>query len=90
MCPLLKLTVERWTNEAEQDLKACFDLTDWSCFEAAANDLDELTETVISYISFTEKIFSALKYLRYSQWKCQLSIKFIMCQHNLFSFNFSA
>ncbi len=40
--------------EAEQDLKACFDLTDWSVFEAAANDLDELTETVTSYISFCE------------------------------------
>ncbi len=42
------------TAEAEQDLKACFDLTDWSVFEAAATDLDELTETVTSYISFCE------------------------------------
>ncbi len=37
--PVLR-TVKRWTNEAEQDLKACFDLTDWTVFEAAANDLD--------------------------------------------------
>ncbi len=51
--PVLR-TVKRWTNEAKQDLKACFDLTDWSVFEAAANDLDELTETVASYISFCE------------------------------------
>jgi len=51
--PVLR-TVKRWTNEAEQDLKACFDLTDWSDFEAAANDLDELTETVTSYISLCE------------------------------------
>ncbi len=27
----------------EQDLKACFDLTDWSIFEAAANDLSPQT-----------------------------------------------
>ncbi len=27
--PVLR-TLKRWTNEAEQDLKACFDLTDWS------------------------------------------------------------
>ncbi len=47
-------SVKRWINEAEQDLKACFDLTDWTVFEAAANDLDELTETVTSYISFCE------------------------------------
>ncbi len=51
--PVLR-TVKRWTNEAEQDLKACFDLTDWTVFEAAANDLDKLTETVTSYISFCE------------------------------------
>ncbi len=51
--PVLR-TVKRWTNEAEQELKACFDLTDWTVFEAAANDLDELTETVTSYISFFE------------------------------------
>ncbi len=51
--PVLR-TVKRWTNEAEQDLRACFDLTDWSVFEAAANDLDELTETVTSYNSFCE------------------------------------
>ncbi len=53
--PVLR-TVKRWTNEAEQDLKACFDLTDWSVFEATATDLDELTETVTSYISFCEDI----------------------------------
>ncbi len=35
-------------------LQACFDLTDWAVFEAAATDLDELTETVTSYISFCE------------------------------------
>ncbi len=38
----------------EQDLKACFDLTDWSVFKAAANDLAELREIVTSYISFFE------------------------------------
>ncbi len=51
-------TVKRWTvNEAEQDLKACLDLTDWTFFEAAATDLDELTETVTPYISFCEDIY---------------------------------
>ncbi len=47
-------TVKRWTNEAERVLQACFDLTDWSVFEAAATDLDELIETVTSHISFCE------------------------------------
>ncbi len=51
--PVLR-SVKRWTNETEQVLQACFDLTDWTVFEAAATDLDELTETVTSYISFCE------------------------------------
>ena len=51
--PVIK-TVKRWTNEAERDLQACCDCTDWTVFEAASNDLDELTETVTSYISFCE------------------------------------
>ncbi len=38
--------------------KSLFDLTDWSVFEAAATDLDELTETVTSYISFCEDVYS--------------------------------
>jgi len=40
---------KRWTNEAEWDLQACFKCTDWSVFEAAAIDLDDLIETVKSY-----------------------------------------
>ncbi len=45
--PVLR-TVKRWTNETERVLQACFNHTDWSVFEAAANNLDELTETVTS------------------------------------------
>ncbi len=40
--PVVK-TVKRWTNETERALQACHDL-----------NLDELTETVTSYISFCE------------------------------------
>lgn len=39
-------TVKKWTNEAKQELQACFDSTDWSVFEAAATNLNELTDTV--------------------------------------------
>ncbi|CAM4610534.1 unnamed protein product [Leuciscus chuanchicus] len=49
-------TVKRWTNDTEQVLQACFECTDWSVFEAAASDLDQLTETVTSYISFCEDL----------------------------------
>ncbi len=53
--PVLK-TVKRWTNETEWVLQTCFDCTDWSVSEAATTDLDELTETVTSYINFCEDI----------------------------------
>ncbi len=35
-------------------LQACLNITYWSVFEAAAKDLDELTETVTAYISFCD------------------------------------
>ncbi len=44
-------------NDTEWVLIACLDLTDWSVFEAAEHDLDELTETVTSYISFCEDMY---------------------------------
>jgi len=53
--PVVK-TVKRWINETEWVLQACFDCSDWSLFEAAATNLDELTETVTFYISFCEDI----------------------------------
>ena len=51
--PVVK-TVRKWTNESKLELQACFDCTDWSVFEAASTSLDELTDTVTSYISFCE------------------------------------
>ncbi len=46
--PILRI-VKRWTNEAEWDLQDCFHLTDWTVFEAAATDLDKLTEINFLY-----------------------------------------
>ncbi|KAI7806272.1 hypothetical protein IRJ41_003060 [Triplophysa rosa] len=48
-------TVKRWTNETERALQACFECTDWSVFEAATGNLDELTETgcVLSPLLFS-------------------------------------
>ncbi len=67
--PVVK-TVKRWTNETEWVLQACFYLTDWSVFEAAVNDLDELTETVTSYISFCEDMCIPTRtYLTYNNNK---------------------
>ena len=57
-------SVRKWTNEAKQELKACFDCTDWSVFEAANNNLDDLTDTVTSYITFCEDMCVPTKTFR--------------------------
>jgi len=45
-------TVKRWTNEGDCGIhKPCFNGTDWSVFEAAAFDMDELTEIVTASVS---------------------------------------
>lgn len=41
--PVVK-TVGRWTNEKKLELQVSFHCTDWSVFEVAATDLDELTD----------------------------------------------
>ncbi len=67
-------TLYIWTNETERVLQACLDLTDWSVFEAAATDLDELTETVTSYISFCEDVCIPTRtHLTYNNDKLQNS-----------------
>ncbi len=73
--PILR-TVKRWTNETERVLQACFNLTDWTVFEAAATDLDELTETVTSYISFCEDVCIPTKtHLTYNNDKPRFTAK---------------
>ncbi|KAL0153228.1 hypothetical protein M9458_051469, partial [Cirrhinus mrigala] len=65
----LTLTFEM-DHETERVLQACFEWTDWSVFEAATTDLDELTETVTSYISFCEDIcILSRTYLTYNNDK---------------------
>ena len=49
-------TVKRWTADSKLELKACFDCIDWRVFEAAATDLDQLTDTVTCYSSFCEDL----------------------------------
>ena len=41
-------TVKRWTSEATEVLRSCFDSTDWNMFRDATNSLDEYTDTVTS------------------------------------------
>uniref|UniRef100_A0A1A8FC25 Reverse transcriptase domain-containing protein n=1 Tax=Nothobranchius korthausae TaxID=1143690 RepID=A0A1A8FC25_9TELE len=57
-------TVRKWTNEAKEELQDCFDCTDWRVFADATDDLNELTDTVTSYITFCEEVCVPTKTFR--------------------------
>ena len=50
--PPAKRTVLAWTPEVWDTLRGEFDTTDWSMFVSTAQDVNELAETVCSYINF--------------------------------------
>ncbi|KAL0147455.1 hypothetical protein M9458_057240 [Cirrhinus mrigala] len=66
--PVVK-TVKRWTNETERVLQACFELTDWSVFEAAAyisfcEDMCIPTRTYLTYNNDNPWFTAKLRQLR--------------------------
>ena len=52
--PLLK-TVRQWTEDGVEELRDCFDSTDWRMFFDACSDHHELTDTITCYIKFCEE-----------------------------------
>ena len=46
------ISVKCWTENSIASLQACFDCTDWDVFYSSCSDLNELAQTVSSYISF--------------------------------------
>lgn len=50
--PPVTRSVLSWTKEAWDSLKGCFDCTDWSVFTQAAQNVNELAETVCDYVNF--------------------------------------
>jgi len=46
--------IKVWSEDAVSKLQGCFDCTDWSVFKDSASDIDEVTDTVCSYITFCE------------------------------------
>ena len=45
-------TVKCWSEDCIDNLKACFECTAWDVFYDTCSDLNKLTQTVLSYISF--------------------------------------
>lgn len=51
-----KKLVPVWSEDSIQELMGCFECTDWDLFKSECTDLDDLTETVTSYIEFCEDL----------------------------------
>ncbi|XP_058043105.1 uncharacterized protein LOC131200422 [Ahaetulla prasina] len=80
--PTIK-SVKTWTEEAKLKLQACFDCTDWNIFEDTSADLDELTDTVTSYVSFCEDLCVPTSNLRiYSNNKPWFTPKLKQLRHS--------
>ncbi len=61
--------------KTEQDLKVCFDLTDWTVFEAAANDLNKLTRLNILYQFLCGYVHSYQDSFNLQQWQTMVHCK---------------
>ena len=51
-----KITVKRWSPEAVDTLRACFDCTSWDVLVDGCNSIDEAVEVTTDYIRFCESI----------------------------------
>ena len=51
--PVTTRTVRRWSQETDEALKGCFELTDWELLcDSHGEDLDDLTDCITGYINF--------------------------------------
>ena len=49
-------TIRLWSESSVDNLRGCFEVTNWDIFRDSVVDLDEYTDTVIGYIKFCEEV----------------------------------
>ena len=52
--PVVKKRVKVWTTESVEELKGCFECTDWNILIDACDNVSDATDVISSYISFCE------------------------------------
>lgn len=55
--------VKSWSEDSVSAHQACFDCTDWQCFYDVRDDINELSETVSTYITFCVNLSQLKKLL---------------------------
>ena len=59
--PIVKKSVKVWTPESEEQLRGCFECTEWSVLVDSCENVSEAADVVSSYIGFCEDMLFQLK-----------------------------
>ena len=52
----IKRHIQVWNDDACEELRGCFECTDWSVFFDACDDVDELNDCVTEYVKYCENL----------------------------------
>lgn len=58
---IVQKQIQVWSDKSKEQLRDCFDDTNWDMFFESCQDGDELTDTITSYIKFCEDYVSETK-----------------------------
>ena len=56
--------IRQWNQEATETLRGCFEATDWDVFFENEHNLDTISDSITSYISFCEETFVPKKVVK--------------------------
>ena len=59
--PVVKKTVKCWSNESVEELKGCFDCTDWDLFLDTSDNVSEAADVIGCYVNFCEDMIIPTK-----------------------------
>ena len=54
--PIITRNVKVWTSESVEELRGCFECTDWDVFVKSSDTVSEACDVVSSYISFCKEL----------------------------------
>ena len=62
--PIVKKSVKVWTPESEEQLRGCFECTEWSVLVDLSENVSEAADVVSSYIGFCEDMLISTKIVK--------------------------
>ena len=62
--PIVKKSVKVWTPESEEQLRGCFECTEWSVLVDSCENVSEAADVVSSYIGFCEDMLISTRIVK--------------------------